>query len=214
MRWRRSWAETARAADKFALDPTHTFVVFKIADLGYAPVVGWFTDVGGQSLTFDSKDVTKSALQGVTIKTASIDTHFAQRNKDLMSPDFLNVAEFPEMTFKSTSVQKTGDKTGKVTGDLTLVGVTKPVTMDVTFNKAALQTRLPTMPPTAGFEATHRDQTLRFRHEGGNPEHRRRGRHFDRFAGPQDLAGQAGQGLKASRVLSPPDDRQKTTPPE
>jgi hypothetical protein len=61
----------ARAADKYALDPAHTFVVFK---------------------------------------TASIDTHFAERNKDLMSPDFLNVAEFPEMTFKSTSIKKTGDK--------------------------------------------------------------------------------------------------------
>jgi polyisoprenoid-binding protein YceI len=140
----------ARAADKFALDPTHTFVVFKIADLGYAHVVGWFTDVAGE-LTFDSKDVTKSALH-VTIKTASLDTHFAQRNKDLMSPDFLNVAEFPEMTFKSKSVEKTGDKTGKVTGDLTLLGVTKPVTMDVTFNKVA-PNPFHNNTPTAGFEA-------------------------------------------------------------
>jgi polyisoprenoid-binding protein YceI len=50
-----------------------------------------------------------------------------------MSPDFLNVAEFPEMTFKSTSVKRTDDKNGKVTGELTLLGVTKPVTMDVTY---------------------------------------------------------------------------------
>ena len=54
----------------------------------------------------------------MTIKTASIDTHFAQRNKDLMSPDFLNVAEFPEMAFNSTSIEKTDDKTGRVTGEL------------------------------------------------------------------------------------------------
>jgi polyisoprenoid-binding protein YceI len=44
-----------------------------------------------------------------------------------MSPDFLNVAEFPEITFKSMSVERTGDKNGKVTGELTLLGVTKPV---------------------------------------------------------------------------------------
>jgi polyisoprenoid-binding protein YceI len=140
----------ARAADKYALDPTHTFVVFKITDLGYDHVVGWFTDVAGQ-LTFDPADVTKSALN-VTIKTASIDTHFTQRNKDLMSPDFLNVAEFPEMTFKSTSIKKTGDKTGKVTGELTLLGVTKPVTMDVIFTKVA-PNPFHNNTPTAGFEA-------------------------------------------------------------
>ena len=140
----------ARAADKYALDPTHTFVVFKISDLGYADVVGWFTAVSGE-LTFDPADVSKSALN-VTIKTASIDTHFVQRNKDLMSPDFLNVAEFPEMKFKSTSIEKTGDKTGKVTGELTLLGVTKPVTMDVTFNKLA-PNPFNNNKPTAGFEA-------------------------------------------------------------
>ena len=138
----------ARAAD--ALDPTNTFVVFKITDMGYAHIVGWFTGVAGQ-LTFDPADVTKSTLN-VTIKTASIDTHFAQRNKDLMSPDFLNVAEFPEMTFKSTSVEKTGDKEGKVTGELTLLGVTKPVSLDVTFNKIA-PNPFNKNTPTAGFEA-------------------------------------------------------------
>ena len=140
----------ARAADKYALDPTHTFVVFKITDLGYAHVVGWFTAVAGE-LTFDPADVTKSALN-VTIKTASVDTHFAQRNKDLMSPDFLDVAEYPEMTFKSTSIEKTSDKTGKVTGDLTLLGVTKPVIMDVTFTKVA-PNPFHNDTPTAGFEA-------------------------------------------------------------
>jgi polyisoprenoid-binding protein YceI len=85
-------------------------------------------------------------------RTLAAATHFAQRNKDLMSPDFLNVAEFPEMTFKSTAIEKTGDKTGKVTGDLTLLGVTKPVTMDVTFNQVA-PNPFHNNTPTAGFEA-------------------------------------------------------------
>ena len=50
----------ARAADKYALDPMHTFVVFKITDMGYAHVVGWFTAVAGK-LTFDPADITKSS---------------------------------------------------------------------------------------------------------------------------------------------------------
>ena len=141
----------AWASDKYTLDPMHTFVVFKIMDVGYDHVVGWFTVVAGE-LTFDPADVTKERALNVTIKTASVDTHFPQRNKDLMSPDFLNVAEFPEMTFKSTSVKRTGDKNGKVTGELTLLGVTKPVTMDVTFNKIA-PNPFNNNTPTAGFEA-------------------------------------------------------------
>jgi len=140
----------AQAADKYRLDPVHTFVVFKVADLGYAHVVGWFTDVAGE-LTFDPADVSKSELS-VTIKTASIDTHYEPRNKDLMSPDFLNVAEFPEMTFTSTASEKTGDKTGTVTGDLTLLGVTKPVTLEVTFNQIA-PNPFNSDTPTAGFTA-------------------------------------------------------------
>lgn len=140
----------AEAADKYQLDPVHTFVVFKVTDLGYAHVVGWFTDVAGE-LTFAPADVSKSELS-VTIKTGSIDTHHEQRNKDLMSPDFFNIAEFPEMTFKSTSIEKTGEKTGKVTGDLTLLGVTKPVTLDVTFNQIA-PNPFNNNTPTAGFEA-------------------------------------------------------------
>ncbi len=59
------------------------------------------------------------------------------RDDHLRSPDFFNAAEFPEMTFASTGIERTSDKTGKITGDLTLLGVTKPVTLDVTFNQRA-----------------------------------------------------------------------------
>ena len=54
----------------------------------------------------------------------------------MKNEDFFNVEKFPEMTFKSTGVTVTGENTGDVTGDLTLLGVTKPVTLHVTFNKA------------------------------------------------------------------------------
>ena len=52
----------------------------------------------------------------------------------IQSPNFFNTSEHPEIKFVSTSIERTGDKTAKVTGDLTLLGVTKPVTLDVTLN--------------------------------------------------------------------------------
>ena len=73
----------------------------------------------------------------VTIDAASIDTNDEVRNEHLRSPDFFNAAEFPTLTFTATAIEVTGEKTGKITGELTMVGVTKPVTLDVTFNAKA-----------------------------------------------------------------------------
>ncbi len=125
----------ARAADSFAIDQAHTNIVFLINHLGYSRMIGQFQEFEG-SLTFDEANVGISALE-IAIKTASVDTDHQKRDDHLRSPDFFNAAEFPEMTFKSTKVEKTGANTGKVTGDLTLLGATKPVTMEVTFNKKA-----------------------------------------------------------------------------
>lgn len=125
-------AAPAMASDKYAIDPQHAWVTFKVNHAGWSNAHGLFQKVDG-TIDFDKQDVTKSSIN-LTIDTNSISTNFAQRDSDLKSPDFLNADEFPQITFKSTSVQKTGDKTGKVTGDLTLAGVTKPVTLDVTWN--------------------------------------------------------------------------------
>ena len=84
-------------------------------------------------ISFDKDDVTKSSIE-LKIEAASIDTNHEQRDTHLKSPDFLNVEEFPEVTFKSTAIEKTGDKTVKVTGDLSLAGTRNPVTLDVTWN--------------------------------------------------------------------------------
>ena len=124
----------ARAeAERYIIDPTHTDIVFLVDHLGYSKMIGEFDDVSG-SFVFDREDVANSSVQ-VTVKTASIDTDLEVRDKDLRSPTFLNVQEFPEMTFESTRVEKTGEGTGKVHGELTLLGVTRPLTLDVTFNK-------------------------------------------------------------------------------
>ena len=72
----------------------------------------------------------------VTIKTESIDMDSEKWDDHMKSPDFFNVEEFADMTFKSTSIEITGEKTANITGDLTLLGVTKPVVLKTTYNKS------------------------------------------------------------------------------
>jgi polyisoprenoid-binding protein YceI len=120
------------AADKYVLDKDHAWVGFAINHAGWSQALGKFRAVSGE-IMFDKDDVTKSSVK-VEIDAASIDTNFTDRDKDLNSPDFLNTAEFPSITFESTAVEKTGDKSGKVTGNLTIIGVSKPVTLDVVWN--------------------------------------------------------------------------------
>jgi len=117
----------------YKIDPAHTSVVFMVNHLGFANAIGRFNTVTGD-VAFD-KDAAQNNSVSVVIDTTSIDTNHAKRDEHLKSPDFFNVKEFPKLTFKSTKVEKTGDKTGKLHGELTLLGVTKPVVLDVTFNK-------------------------------------------------------------------------------
>jgi polyisoprenoid-binding protein YceI len=128
-------AVTAEAADTFVIDPVHTNILFIANHLGYSRMIGQFQEFSGE-FSFDEQAVENSAV-AVTVNTASVDTDDQARDDHLRSPDFFNAAEFPEMTFASTAIERTGDKTGKITGDLTLLGVTKPVTLDVTFNQKA-----------------------------------------------------------------------------
>src|SRR3546814_1094629 len=82
-----------------------------------------------------SSDVCSSDLLKVTVKTASVFTGHKKRDDHLRSADFLNSKEFPEMTFVGESTEKTGPRTGKIHGELTLLGVTRPVTLDVVLNR-------------------------------------------------------------------------------
>ncbi|MGY0791407.1 YceI family protein [Azospirillum argentinense] len=133
----------------YKLDPAHTAVVFIVDHLGFSKAVGSFNTVAGE-LAFDKDAADKSSLS-VTIDTASVDTNHAKRDEHLKSPDFFNAKEFPKLTFKSTKIEKTGDKTGKLHGDLTLLGVTKPVILDVTFNKDGVSPA--SKQETVGFSA-------------------------------------------------------------
>jgi polyisoprenoid-binding protein YceI len=118
-----------RGSKKHSIDPVHTSVWFKINHLGVADFYGRFNDVSG-TLTIDQDDPTQSALE-VAIKVASIDTANADRDKHLKSEEYFNVEKHPQITFKSKSFKAAGDKTWQVAGELTMLGKTRPLTIEL-----------------------------------------------------------------------------------
>lgn len=128
-------AGPSHAADTYSFDPEHTDIVFFVNHLGYSDTIGRFNDAEG-TITLDEESLDNSAIE-VTIDAASLDTNHEVRDGHLRSADFFNVKEFPEITFTSTRVEPTGDKTAEVTGDLTILGTTRPVTLEVTLNQIA-----------------------------------------------------------------------------
>jgi polyisoprenoid-binding protein YceI len=121
-------AHSAFAVDTFVIDKAHSTMGFQIRHL-FSKVPGKFDDFSGQ-IQFDEANPEQSSVE-VTIKTTSIDTGVKMRDDDLRSSHFFDTAKFPQITFKSTSVKKTGENTADVTGDLTMHGVTKPVVLKV-----------------------------------------------------------------------------------
>lgn len=114
----------------YAVDNIHSSVIFRIKHLNVSYTYGRFNQISG-SFLLDSADPSKSTLT-VEIKTDSIDTNSADRDKHLKGPDFFNVKQFPTSTFKSTSVKAGEGGKFEVTGDLTMCGVTRPVTFTLT----------------------------------------------------------------------------------
>jgi polyisoprenoid-binding protein YceI len=143
-------AQAQAAVQKYIYDPVHTQIFFSVDHLGFSHPSGRFTKFSG-GFTFDNEKPEASVVE-VVIETPSINMNDAAWDKHLKSADFFNVEKFPTMTFKSTKVEKTGEKTGKLTGDLTLLGVTKPVTLDVTYNKSGIHPYSKNY--IAGFSAT------------------------------------------------------------
>jgi polyisoprenoid-binding protein YceI len=124
------------AESTWTFDPTHSHASFSIRHLVISNVRGEFRKLSG-AVRLDEQDVTKSSVEA-TIPTASVDTRVDARDKDLRSANFFDVAKYPNITFKSTKVEKAGEGKLKVTGDLTIKNVTKPVVLDVTGPTAEL----------------------------------------------------------------------------
>lgn len=121
-----SMPQTTGESGVYGFDKAHSFIGFKVKHTGLIDVPGFFRDFAGD-VNFDSRDVSKSSVSFKAMAT-SIDTGVAGRDTHLRSADFFEVEKFPELTFKSTKVEKTG-KGWTVTGDFTMKGVTKSVSI-------------------------------------------------------------------------------------
>jgi polyisoprenoid-binding protein YceI len=131
------------------LDTAHSTVDFAVRHMMVATVRGGFTEVSG-TLNFNPDNPAQSSVEA-TINAASIWTGDADRDAHLRSPDFLDVENYPHITFKSARVEASGDSKATVTGDLTIRGVTRPVSLAVEFRG---QQKNPfTGELTAGFSA-------------------------------------------------------------
>lgn len=110
----------------YDFDKAHSFIGFKVKHMGLIEVPGFFRDFTG-TVNYDEKELTKSSVE-FTAKMTSVDTGVAGRDNHLRKADFFEVEKYPDMTFKSTKVEKKGNNL-TVTGDLTMKGVTKSVTI-------------------------------------------------------------------------------------
>lgn len=151
------------APEVYAFDQSHTEIRFSWDHLGLSRQSGRFLDVAGE-VTFDAEQPDQSRID-VRIPLKGLSTGVPALDDVLLkTPDYLNAAEHPEITFKSTSVTMTTAKTANVTGDLTFNGVTRPAMLSVVWNFAG-EHPLSKINPTyagvyaAGFSA--RTQILR-----------------------------------------------------
>jgi polyisoprenoid-binding protein YceI len=123
-------------AGEYTLDPAHTSVNFRVSHLGLSHYTARFTKVGGK-VAFDPANPAAQSVNA-TIDATSLQTNYPDPAKldfdALVEKEFLATAKHPTITFASTRVDVTGPQTARVTGDLTLNGVTRPVTLETTFN--------------------------------------------------------------------------------
>ena len=131
------------------LDPAHSAANFTVRHMMVTNVRGSFGNLSGV-INFDPENLGASSVDA-TIDVSTINTGVTDRDNHLRSADFFEVEKFPNMTFKSTSVEVTGDTSAKVTGDLTIRDITNPVVLDVEFLG---QGGSPFGDTRAGFEAT------------------------------------------------------------
>ncbi|MDQ0993235.1 YceI family protein [Streptomyces sp. V3I7] len=127
--------ELAALNGDYTIDPSHTTLGFTARHAMVTNVKGAFLDFSG-SVHLAGGDPAKSSVS-VDVKMDSIDTGNADRDGHLKSADFFKTDEFPAMEFRSTKVEALGGDDFRVTGDLTIMGVTKPLTIDLEFNGSA-----------------------------------------------------------------------------
>ena len=138
----------ARNQTTWDIDLAHSNLGFTVRHLVISKVRGRFARWAG-TLTLDQAHPERSQVEA-RIEAASIDTHEPQRDAHLRSADFLDTDRYPEITFRSTRIEKAGENRYQVTGDLTIAGVTRPVRLEV---EALGRTKDPWGGERAGFSA-------------------------------------------------------------
>jgi polyisoprenoid-binding protein YceI len=124
---------------KYTTDPGHRYITFSYLHGGLShPQIRW--NNWEATLDWDSENPESSSVS-VVIDATSIDTGVANFDGHMKGARFFDVANHPQITFVSTGAQRAGEDKGEITGDLAIKGVTKPVTLDVTYNSAALDQR-------------------------------------------------------------------------
>ncbi|NWO11712.1 YceI family protein [Chromohalobacter salexigens] len=122
---------TQASAAEYQIDTEgqHAFIQFKISHLGYSYVLGTFDEFSG-TFSYDPDEPDASSAN-VEIDVTSLDSNHAERDKHILSDDFLNASEYPTATFESTGFESTGEGEGELSGNLTLHGETQPIIIDV-----------------------------------------------------------------------------------
>ncbi len=143
-------ADPAVPSGVYAVEPTHTEVMFGIDHLGFSTYYGQFPGASG-SLKFDAADPAASKLD-ISVPVATVMTASPKLNTELAGAQWLDAGKFPTMTFHATKIVKTGADTADVTGDFTLHGVTHPVTLKAKFHGAGIHPMNKAY--TVGFDAT------------------------------------------------------------
>lgn len=133
------------------IDPAHSQVTFAVRHMMISNVRGRFEKFEGV-VDFNEQHPTQSKVE-IQIEAASINTREERRDAHLRSPDFLNAAEYPYLTFKSKRVEKIDEQHARIVGDLTIRGVTREVVLDTEY---AGQAKGPAGNVSAGFTATTR----------------------------------------------------------
>ncbi|MDP9196421.1 MAG: YceI family protein [Pseudomonadota bacterium] len=139
------------AAQEYVMDPDHTQVVFMANHLGFSYVTGQFRAFDGRLIL--DQDKPENSSVSFNLKTDSVNTGHAGLDKHLRTKDFLNVEQYPTISFVSTRVEQTGPDDAKVEGNLTMLGVTKPVVLQIHHNRTAPHPFSPEK-VISGFSAT------------------------------------------------------------
>ena len=151
----RQAVQVAATAGRYATEITHTSVTFRVRHMGLANYTARFTKMEAL-LDFDPARPERSKLTA-TVDPGSVETDYQNRDKDWngelrRDPKFFNSGIFPQARFVSTAVRRTGPRTAAITGNLTFLGVTRPLTLNATYN-GSFATHPYANVPALGFSA-------------------------------------------------------------